>query len=141
MKNSTHVENRKVKYDYFIEDSYIGGIVLTGSEVKMIRQGKMSFPDSFCYFKNGELFLKNSQVQGIGNDNIGRERKLLLKKKELQKLESNLIKGYSILPYKVFTNSTGLIKIEIVLAKGKKLYDKRETIKKRDTQREINKII
>ena len=139
MKNSVHIENRKVRHDYFIEDTYTCGIMLTGPEVKMIRQGKMSFPDSFCYFKNGELFLKNSQIQGIGNDNIGRERKLLLKKKELQKLESNLIKGYSILPYKVFTNGTGLIKIEIVLAKGKKLYDKRESIKERDLDREMKK--
>ena len=139
MKNKVHIENRKAKFDFFIEETYTAGICLTGPEVKMIRQGKMSFNDSFCYFKEDGLYLKNSQVQGVGEGNVGRERKLLMKKKELQRLQFRLIKGYSVLPLKVFTNNTGLIKIDIGLCKGKKLYDKRNTIKERDLDRELRK--
>ena len=93
MKNKVRIENRKVKFEYFIEEKFSVGIKLTGVEVKRIREGKISMTDSFCYFNNGELFMKNVLIQGIGNDNIGRDRKLLLKKKELKKLESELIKG------------------------------------------------
>jgi SsrA-binding protein len=115
--------------------------VLNGVEVKFIRDGNLSFTDSYCIFQNGELFMKNTSISGIGNDNIRRDRKLLLKKKELTKLNKDLINGLSIIPYRLYENDRGIFKIEVVLAKGKKLYDKRETIKKRDTEREIKKII
>jgi SsrA-binding protein len=139
MKTKVRIENRKVKFEYFIEDKISVGIKLTGVEVKRIREGKISMTDSFCYFNNGELFMKNVLIQGIGNDNISRDKKLLLKKKELRKLESELTKGFTIIPYILFENEKGLLKLEIVLAKGKKLWDKRNTIKERDISRELKK--
>lgn len=139
MKNKVRVENRKVKFEYFIEDKFSAGLKLTGDEVKRIREGKISMTDSFCYFNNGELFMKNVLIQGIGNDKISRDKKLLLKKKELRKLESELIKGFTIIPYVLYENEKGLLKLEIVLAKGKKLWDKRNTIKEREISRELKK--
>jgi SsrA-binding protein len=137
MKNKVRIENRKVKFEYFIEEKFSAGIKLTGVEVKRIRDGKISMTDSFCYFNNGELFMKGILIQGIGNDNISRDRKLLLKKKQLRKLESELTKGFTIIPHVLYENDRGLLKIEIVLAKGKKLWDKRNTIKERDLNREL----
>jgi len=138
MKTKVRIENRKVKFEYFIEETFSAGIKLTGVEVKRIREGKISMTDSFCYFNNGELFMKGILIQGIGNDNIGADRKLLLKKKQLRKLESELVKGYTIIPHVLFENERGLLKVDIVLAKGKKLWDKRNTIKERDIDRQIN---
>ena len=112
---------------------------MTGVEVKFIRDGRLSFVDSFCTFIGGELFVRNLSISGTGNDNIKRDRKILLKKRELARLQKELIKGLTIIPYKLFLNEKGLIKIEVILAKGKKLYDKRETIKARDVEREINR--
>jgi SsrA-binding protein len=112
---------------------------LTGVEVKFIRDGRLSFVDSFCTFIGGELFVRNLSISGTGNDNIKRDRKILLKKRELARLQKELIKGLTIVPYRLFLNEKGLIKIEVILAKGKKLYDKRETIKARDIEREINR--
>lgn len=137
MKNKVRIENRKVKFEYFIEEKFSAGIKLTGVEVKRIRDGKISMTDSFCYFNNGELYIKGILIQGIGNDNIGRDRKLLLKKKQLRKLETELVKGYTIIPHVLYENERGLLKVEIVLAKGKKLWDKRNTIKERDLNREM----
>ena len=139
MKTKVHIENRKVKFEYFIEEKFSAGIKLTGVEVKRIREGKVSMTDSFCYFNNGELFMKGILIQGIGNDNISRDRKLLLKKKQLRKLESELTKGFTIIPHILYENDRGLLKMDIVLAKGKKLWDKRNTIKERDLNRELNK--
>jgi SsrA-binding protein len=141
MKNKINIVNRKSKFEYQFIDTYNAGVVLNGVEVKFIRDGKFSFTDSYCIFQNGELFMKNTSISGIGNDNIGRDRKLLLKKKELTKLNKDLINGLSIIPYRLYENDRGLFKIEIVLAKGKKLFDKRESIKKRDVEREIKKIL
>jgi SsrA-binding protein len=137
MKNKVHIENRKVKFEYFIEEKFSAGIKLTGIEVKRIREGKVSMTDSFCYFNNGELFMKGILIQGIGNDNISRDRKLLLKKKQLRRLESELTKGFTIIPHILYENDRGLLKMDIVLAKGKKLWDKRNTIKERDLNREM----
>jgi SsrA-binding protein len=128
--------NRKAKFEFSFLDSYTAGIVLSGVEVKFIRDGRLSFADSFCQFQNGELFLKNVSISGIGNDNVKRDRKLLLKKKELNKIQRALIDSITIVPYSIFTNDRGLFKVEIKIAKGKKLYDKREAIKKRDLERE-----
>ena len=141
MKNKINIVNRKSKFEYQFIDTYNAGVVLNGVEVKSIRDSKFSFTDSYCIFQNGELFMKNTSISGIGNDNIGRDRKLLLKKKELTKLNKDLINGLSIIPYRLYENDRGLFKIEIVLAKGKKLFDKRESIKKRDIEREIKKIL
>jgi len=139
MKNQVNVVNRKAKFEYEFIDTYTAGVVLTGVEVKFIRDGRLSFVDSFCTFINGELFVRNLSISGTGNDNIKRDRKILLKKRELVRLQKELIKGLTIVPYRLFLNEKGLIKIEVILAKGKKLYDKRETIKARDIEREINR--
>jgi SsrA-binding protein len=137
MKNKVRIENRKVKFEYFIEETFSAGIKLTGVEVKRIREGKIAMTDSFCYFINGELFMKGTLIQGIGNDNVSRDRKLLLKKKQLRKLESELTKGLTIIPHVLYENDRGLLKLDIVLAKGKKLWDKRDSIKQRDINRDM----
>ena len=141
MKTRVRIENRKVKFEYFIEETFSAGIKLTGIEVKRIREGMVSMTDSYCYFNDGELFMKNISVQGIGVEGMNRDRKLLLKKKQLRKLEFDLVKGYSIIPHVLYENDRGLLKVDIVLAKGKKLWDKREKIKERDIDRESKQSI
>ena len=144
MKSTTTVNivNRKAKFDYHLEKSEVAGIVLMGSEVKSIRTGKVNMTDSFCVFEDGELWIRNMHISSPGNayshDPV-RARKVLLKRKELNKLEKDLIKGYTIIPVRIFSNAENLLKVEICLAKGKKQFDKRETIKERDIQREINR--
>ena len=138
MKDKIKIVNRKAKFEYEFLDKYEAGIVLTGVEVKFIRNGHLSFADSFCLFQDNELYLKNVSISGIGNDNIKRDRKLLLHRKELNKLQKQLIDGLTIVPYQIYENDRGIFKVEIVLAKGKKLYDKREAIKERDLKRGMN---
>lgn len=142
MKNHINIINKRAKFDYEFIRTEICGIVLMGSEVKSIKNGKISLSESYCLFDNGELFLKNSNIAEIPSDythKSNQDRKILLKRAELRKLESELIKGLTIIPYRVFSTDKGLIKIEIALAKGKKTYDKRESIKLRDTEREIRR--
>ena len=139
MKENVNIVNRKAKYEYEFMDSYQAGIVLKGIEVKFIKDGRLSFVDSYFIFQGGELFLKNVSISGIGNDNIKQDRKLLLKKQELNKLLKSLDKGLTIIPYRVY-NKKNLLKVEIMLARGKKLHDKRETIKSREIQRELKEI-
>ena len=141
MKENINIVNRSAKFEYEFIDTYSAGIMLTGVEVKFIRNGRLSFVDSFCTFQNGELFMKNVSISGIGNDDIKRDRKLLLKKKELNKLLKDLDKGLTIVPIRVYTNERRVFKVDIALARGKKLYDKRDSIKKRDMDREMNKIL
>lgn len=132
--------NKKVKFEYTFIDTYVTGIKLIGSEVKSIRLGKVSLVDTYCYFSKGELYLKGlniSETNVAYSHTAIRDRKLLLKRKQLNKLENELLKGLSIVPYKIFINDRGLVKVEIVLGKGKKLWDKRETIKERDLNREL----
>lgn len=142
MKSKVNIINKKVKFEYFFVETFIVGIKLQGSEVKSISDSKVSMVDTYCYFKNGELYVKGMNVS---TDNTSysheptRERKLLMKKKELRKLEKELINGLTIVPYRLYRNETGLIKLEIVLAKGKKLWDKRETIKDRDINRDLKR--
>jgi SsrA-binding protein len=141
----TEIRNRSAYHEYFIEEKYDAGMVLAGTEVKSIREGKLSFADSFCLFFKSELWVRNLHIAeyrfGTTNNHIAvHDRKLLLNRRELRKLENKLKdKGYTIIPLRVFLSEKGLIKMEIGLAKGKKLYDKRETIKNRDTQREIKR--
>jgi len=122
-------------------------MVLVGTEVKSIRESKLSFADSFCLFFKGELWVRNLHIAeyrfGTTNNHIAvHDRKLLLNRRELRKLENKLKdKGYTIIPLRVFLSDKGLVKMEIGLARGKKLYDKRETIKERDTQREIKRYL
>ena len=141
MKENINIVNRSARFEYEFIDTYSAGIMLTGVEVKFIRNGRLSFVDSFCSIQNGELFMKNVSISGIGNDDIKRDRKLLLKKKEINKILKNLDKGLTIVPIRIYTNERSIFKVDIALARGKKLYDKRDSIKKRDMDREINKIL
>src|SRR5579875_3191813 len=137
------IKNRSAYFEYYIDDKYIAGIMLTGTEVKSLRAGKASFNDSYCIFHQGELFIRSLHIAEytfgtINNHDPVRERKLLLNKRELKKLESRIKeKGYTIVPLRIFFNEKSLAKVEIGLGKGKKLHDKRESIKQRDTEREI----
>jgi len=141
------IRNRSAYHDYFIEDKYDAGIVLAGTEVKALRDGRASFNDSYCFFHRGELWIKSLHIaeysHGTVNNHIPvRDRKLLLKKKELRKLEAKMKeKGYSIVPLRIFFNDRRYAKLEIGLGKGKKQYDKRETIKQRDTERELKRYL
>lgn len=142
MKQSVNIINKKARFEYEFIQTEIAGISLLGSEVKSIRQGKVSISESFCYFNDGELYVKGMNISDYGygsSHDTTRNRKLLLKKKELRDLENQLVKGFTILPYRLFLNDKGLIKVEIVLGRGKKLHDKRESIKKRDIDRDIRR--
>lgn len=141
------MNNRQAYYNYYIEDKYVAGIVLLGTEVKSIRDGKVSFNDSFCFFDDGELWVRALYIaeysHGTANNHIAvHDRKLLLQKRELKKIQAKLKeKGYTIVPLRVFLNEKNLVKVEIGLGKGKKLHDKRETIKDRDVQKEIKRFL
>ncbi len=145
--NSVNILNKKARFEYEILDTYTAGIVLRGTEIKSIREGKASIAESFCEFNDrGELFVINMTIQEYShatyfNHAPKSERKLLLNKKELRKLEKEVSqKGLTIVPLKVFTNENGFAKIKVALAKGKKIHDKRETIKDRDNKIELARI-
>ncbi len=146
MKKSVKIINKKAKFEFILHDSYVSGIVLTGSEIKSIRNSKASIRESFCKFTNNELFIINMNIEkyDFSNDdsyNQKRPRKLLLNKIELKKLRKSVEKkGSSIIPYKLFINDKGLAKLEIFTATGKKLYDKRSTLKDKDNKRNLDRI-
>ncbi len=139
------VVNKKASFEYFFLEKYSAGMVLTGTEIKSIRQNKFNLVDAYCLFVGKELFVKNLNIskyeQGTHyNHEPLRDRKLLLQKKELKKLANKLTdKGLTIIPTRLFINEAGLAKLDIALAKGKKLYDKRDSIKERDISRERNR--
>ena len=141
------IKNRSAYFEYFIDDKYTAGVMLTGTEIKSLRTGKASFNDSYCIFHKGELFIKSFHIAEYAFGNLNnhdplRERKLLLNKRELKKIETKLKeKGYTLIPLRLFFNEKNLAKVEIGLGKGKKMHDKRETIKQRDTDREIKRYI
>ena len=140
MMTMMKIENKKTRFEYTFLETYEAGIVLTGMEVKSIRLGNVNLTDTYCYFKDDELFVKNISIS-LANGEPKRERKLLLKKSQLRKLKSKLINGLTIVPTKIYFNERNLIKVEIVLAQGKKIHDKRNTIKDRDIQRDLQKNI
>jgi len=146
MKNPLKIINKKAKYEYILNDSYISGIVLTGSEIKSIRNSKVSIRESFCKFSDDELYIINMNIEKyeFSNDenyNPKKPRKLLLNKKELNKLKKSIQqKGSSIIPYKIFINNKGLAKLEIFTATGKKLYDKRSSIKEKENKRSLDRV-
>lgn len=147
MQKTVNILNKKAKFQYEILDKYTAGIVLTGTEIKSIRSGKASIAEGFCEFNDrDELFVINMTVQEYAfgnhyNHKPKAERKLLLNRKELKKLKKEMdIKGNAIIPLRLFTNERGLAKLVIALAKGKKLYDKREAIKDRDNKRDLDRI-
>lgn len=141
------MNNRQAYFNYQIEDKYVAGIVLLGTEVKSIRDGKVSFNDAFCMFDHGELWVRGLYIaeysHGTVNNHIAvHDRKLLLTKRELKKLETKIKeKGFTIVPLKVFMNEKNLVKVEIGLGRGKKEHDKRDTIRKRDVEREIKRYL
>lgn len=141
------IKNRAATFEYFIDDRFTAGIVLLGTEVKSLRAGKASFNDAYCLFQDGELWMKSFHISeytfGTSNNHDPvRERKLLLSRRELKKMEGKIKeKGYTIIPLRLFFNEKGLVKLEIGLAKGKKLHDKRDSIRQRDTEREMKRYL
>lgn len=141
-----NIRNRQAGYEYELLDKYVAGIVLTGTEIKSIREGKVNLQDGYGYFNNGELFVKGVNItpyaQGTHyNHEATRERKLLLKRAELKKLEARTEeKGLTLVPTRLFINDRGFAKMEIALGRGKKMHDKRDSIKERDAKRELNRM-
>lgn len=148
MKNTVNIKNKRARFEYEILDKYTAGIVLTGTEIKSIRLGKASIAESFCEFNEaGELFVVNMTIEPYAfggryfNHKPKTERKLLLNKRELRKLQKDVeAKGLTVVPLLLFLNDNGLAKLDIALAKGKKLFDKRDTIKDRDNKRHLDRI-
>ena len=144
--DNVNIRNRQASFEYELLDKYVCGIVLTGTEIKSIREGKVNLQDGFCYLNNGEVFAKGVNIspyaQGTHyNHEATRERKLLLKKSEIRKLEGKVEeKGLTLVPVRLFINDRGFAKMEIALARGKKMYDKRQSIKDRDAKRELDKM-
>lgn len=141
--NDVNIRNKRASYEYEFLDKYVAGLVLKGTEIKSIREGKASLQEGYCVFQQGELYAKNIHIsiykQGSHfNHEPTRERKLLLNKRELNRLKKRSEeKGLSIIPTKLFTNARGFAKLEIALAKGKKLHDKRQSIKEKDMKHEL----
>ncbi len=144
--NDIQIKNRKASYEFEFLDTYTAGVVLKGTEIKSIREGKASIQEAYCHFENGELMLKGMNIgayvqASFYSHDQTRPRKLLLKRQELEKLSKKTgEKGLTIIPIKVFISSRGFAKIMIALAKGKKIHDKRESIKKKDQDRELKRM-
>lgn len=145
MKDLVSIKNRKAHFEYEILDKYTAGLALTGCEVKSLRCGAADINEAFCVVNGGEVVLKNSYIKEyISNDHSGyeptRDRKLLLNKKEIQKIwKASLAPGYTVIPLLIFFNEKGLAKADIAVCRGKHAYDKRETIKARDIERELKR--
>ncbi len=139
------IKNRRASFDYSLIEKYTAGIVLLGTEIKAIREGKASLVDSFCYFRNNELYVRNLNISiytegNLYNHEPTRERKLLLNKQEITKLQKKLLdKGLTLIPTLLFTSDSGYAKLEIALAKGKKLFDKRDDMKAKDIDRDLKR--
>ena len=147
-KNNILIDNRKANYNYFLLEEYVAGIALIGCEVKSIRNRDVNMSDSYCTFVGNELIIKNMHISPYKNSSFTykdydpkRDRKLLLTKRELRKLQKDVqAKGYTIVPVNLYTNDKGLVKLTIAMAKGKHTYDKSQTIKERDLDREMKNI-
>ncbi|WP_158858661.1 SsrA-binding protein [Lunatibacter salilacus] len=141
-----NIKNKKASYEFEFIDKFVAGLVLTGTEIKSIREGKVSLTEAFCYFRREELYIKQMHIAPYTmaasyNHDAVRERKLLLNKKELNKLQTKFAeKGLSIIPLRIFVNDRGLAKMEIALAKGKKVHDKRDSIKEKDAKRDLQRM-
>ena len=144
--NTINIKNKKARFEYELLDKYTAGIKLAGTEIKSIREGKASIAESFCEFQDNELFVINMTIQEYShatyfNHNPKNSRKLLLNRRELNKLHREVRNsGLTIVPLRLFINDRGLAKMQIALAKGKKLYDKREAIKERDSKKRLGQI-
>lgn len=144
--NTINVKNRRATFDYEIVETFTAGIVLTGTEIKSIRQGKVGLTDTYCMVINGEVWVKNMYIAeysfgSYNNHTTHRDRKLLLNRKEIRRIaKDNLQPGYSIVPLRLFINERGLAKLVIAIARGKKQYDKRQSIKEREDKRTIDRM-
>lgn len=144
--NDINIKNRQAGYEYELLDRYVAGMVLRGTEIKSIREGKVNLEDGYCYMNRGELFVKGITItpyaQGTHyNHEAGRERKLLLKRSEIKKLEGKIEeKGLTVVVTRMFINDRGLAKIEIAVGRGKKLHDKRDSMRERDAKRELDRL-
>lgn len=147
MSSPISIKNRSAFHEYFIDATYVAGMVLLGTEVKSLRSGKASFNDSYCIIDKGEIWLKSLHISPyshgtVNNHDPDRDRKLLLQKREIKRIQAKLKeKGYTLIPLKIFMTTEEFIKIEIGLGKGKKLYDKRESLKKKDQDREMKRFL
>jgi SsrA-binding protein len=145
MENKIKIKNKRASWQYFLIEKFVAGIALTGTEIKSIRDGKVSLAESYCIFDDGELYVRDMHIAeytyGTYNNHLAkRDRKLLLTAKELKKLEVKVTeKGLTIVPTSLFINDRGLAKLEIALARGKHHYDKRENLREKDSQREIDR--
>ncbi|MBU2913862.1 MULTISPECIES: SsrA-binding protein SmpB [Reichenbachiella] len=143
--NDVNIRNKKARYEYEFIDTYVAGLVLKGTEIKSIKEGKASLQEAYCYVGKGEMFIKGMHVsvyeQGtVYNHDPLREKKLLLNKSEIEKIETkSQEKGLTLIPLRLFVNARGYAKIEIALAKGKKIHDKRGSIKEKDVKRELER--
>ncbi|MDH6307896.1 SsrA-binding protein [Dysgonomonas sp. PFB1-18] len=144
-QTNVNIKNKRASFDYEFIETFTAGIVLTGTEIKSIRLGKASLVDTFCIFEKGELWVRNMYIAeyfyGSYNNHVARrDRKLLLNKKELKKME-RLVKetGYTIVPTRIFLNDRGLAKVNIAVAKGKKQYDKRQSLREKDDKRAMDR--
>jgi SsrA-binding protein len=142
-----NLKNKKASFEYELLDSFDAGIQLVGTEIKSIRGAKANLTDSYCQFFDGELYVKNLHISeyelGTCNNHIAkRDRKLLLNRKELNKLQKKVKEsGFTIVPVRLYLNEKGLAKLEIAVARGKKTYDKRETLKEKDTRRDMDRVM
>ncbi|MGM9794887.1 MAG: SsrA-binding protein SmpB [Candidatus Aphodosoma sp.] len=145
--NTIEIKNKRASFDYFLSGRIEAGIVLYGTEIKSIRDGKASLVDTYCTFDNGELWVKNMQISAyrLGyyyNHDVKRDRKLLLSKRQLKKYERETKEtGYTIIPIRLYINEKGLAKLEIAIAKGKKAYDKRETLKAKEAKSDMDRFV
>lgn len=143
--NTVNISNKRAKFEFHLMDEFTAGIQLTGTEIKSIRQNKASILEAYCVFEGDELFIRNMHISeyaegSYNNHKLKRDRKLLLNRKELDKLfRKSKIKGYSIVPLKIFMSESGFAKMQIALAQGKKLHDKREDLKEKDSKRDMDR--
>ena len=141
------LKNRGAYHEYFIDDEYVAGIMLLGTEVKSLREGKASFADSYCLVNKGEIWLKSLHIAEYSHGTVNnhdpiRDRKLLLNKREIKKIEGKLKeKGFTLVPLRIFFSEKGIAKVQIGLARGKKLHDKRESIRQKDVEREMKRYL
>ena len=146
-QNNINIKNRKATFDYEILETFTAGIVLTGTEIKSLRQGKAGLTDNYCMVENHELWVKNMYIAeysygSYNNHTTHRDRKLLVTRKELNRIAKQAEQpGYSVVPLRIFINERGLAKMVIAVARGKKLYDKRQSIKEREDKRNLDRIM
>ncbi len=144
--NYINIVNRRARFEYQLFDKYVGGIILKGTEIKSLRLGKANIKEAYCIIDEGEIYIRNMHIAEYGNASFYQhkpkaDRKLLLNRKEINKLDKKMkSKGFTIVPLRIFINDKGLAKVEIALAQGKKLYDKRQDLKEKDDKRTMDRL-